>query len=134
MTYAKKLQNPKWQRKRLEVLNRDGFTCQLCGDKETQLEVHHKKYVAGMPWESPLSDLQTLCRHCHGVIEAEEYKDDLDSPFKILKEVGFGEGDYFITVLYDFQVCSWDYCGETGEFTLRNRVFYGLISTIKEFY
>ena len=40
-TYSQKLRDPKWQKKRLEVLQRDEFCCQLCNDKETELHIHH---------------------------------------------------------------------------------------------
>jgi 5-methylcytosine-specific restriction endonuclease McrA len=42
-TYSEKLTHPKWQRKRLEILNRDGFKCVLCGNEEMQLQIHHKE-------------------------------------------------------------------------------------------
>jgi len=32
-TYAEKLKHPLWQRKRLEILNRDGFKCAQCVEK-----------------------------------------------------------------------------------------------------
>jgi hypothetical protein len=70
MSYSEKLKNPEWQKKRLEVLNRDNLTCQLCFDEKTELHVHHKKYIKGKePWDIPTSNLQTLCKHCHGLIE-----------------------------------------------------------------
>lgn len=31
--YSQKLLDPRWQRKRLEILQRDDFTCQVCSDK-----------------------------------------------------------------------------------------------------
>lgn len=68
MTYAEKLKHPNWQKKRLDVLNRDEFTCKLCGDKETTLHVHHKEYD-GDPWNVSLDRLITLCQDCHKVIE-----------------------------------------------------------------
>ncbi len=68
MTYSEKLRNPKWQRKRLEILQRDNFKCCLCGDEETELHVHHLKYT-GEPHEAPNKDLQTLCAHCHLIEE-----------------------------------------------------------------
>jgi uncharacterized protein YlaI len=68
MTYAEKLKNPKWQKKRLEILNRDNFCCQKCGDAETELRVHHKKYN-GNPWDAADEDLITLCKICHGFFE-----------------------------------------------------------------
>jgi len=63
--YSKKLKDPRWQRKRLEVLQRDGWTCQSCRDKTATLHVHHKEYRHGDPWDIPLSCLITLCEICH---------------------------------------------------------------------
>ena len=68
-TYGDLLRDPKWRKKRLEILNRDEFTCRLCGDKETTLNVHHIKYAKGNPWETDNIDLITLCEHCHKEIE-----------------------------------------------------------------
>lgn len=53
-TYSEKLKSPKWQKKRLEILQRDEFTCQHFNDKENTLHVHHIAY-SGNPWEQ-LSD------------------------------------------------------------------------------
>lgn len=66
--YSAKLKSPLWQRRRLEILNRDDFTCCKCGDKETELHVHHLKYT-GEPHEAPNEDLETLCKHCHSIVE-----------------------------------------------------------------
>lgn len=64
--YNELLKSPEWQKKRLEVLTRDNFTCQSCGDEETQLHVHHKRYVYNnKPWEYNLNDYLTLCSGCH---------------------------------------------------------------------
>ena len=68
MTYSEKLKDPKWQKKRLEILNRDKFTCRLCNDKETTLHVHHNKY-SNNPWDTDIDDLITLCCDCHDTIE-----------------------------------------------------------------
>jgi hypothetical protein len=32
-TFAEKLRHPKWQRKSLEEMERDGFRCMACGDE-----------------------------------------------------------------------------------------------------
>lgn len=69
-TYSEKLKNPLWQKKRLEILNRDNFTCVLCSDTETELHVHHKEYKWGnKPWEYDNDNFLTLCKRCHSVIE-----------------------------------------------------------------
>lgn len=68
--YGEKLQDPRWQRKRLEILERDLFTCLLCGDKNTTLHIHHKEYLPGrQPWEYEDDNFLTLCKHCHAVSE-----------------------------------------------------------------
>lgn len=67
MEYSNLLKDPRWQRKRLETMERDNFTCQLCFHRDKSLNVHHKRYIPGaLPWEYPLSDLITLCEDCHG--------------------------------------------------------------------
>lgn len=65
-TYAEKLKDPRWQRRRLEILNRDNFTYQKCGDKENTLHIHHRWYKFGKePWDYPDEILVTLCEKCH---------------------------------------------------------------------
>jgi len=66
MTYAEKLKDPRWQKRRLEILKRDDFACQICLDASTELHVHHVIYRAGRdPWEYPDEDLKTVCAPCH---------------------------------------------------------------------
>jgi hypothetical protein len=68
-TYAEKLRSPKWQKKRLEILDRDGWCCQSCGDKDSNLQVHHKAYKPKTdPWDYPEDWLTTLCEDCHSEI------------------------------------------------------------------
>jgi len=69
-TYAEKLRDPRWQKKRLEIMQRDQFTCQHCQDKASTLNVHHATYVKGWePWEYPPHMLITVCEPCHEKIE-----------------------------------------------------------------
>jgi hypothetical protein len=65
VTYNEKLLSPKWQKKRLKILERDNFTCQFCQSKEDTLHIHHKKYSEGEPWEIEDKYLITLCKECH---------------------------------------------------------------------
>jgi len=66
VTYADKLKDPRWQKKRLEILQRDMWTCQYCYDNESMLVVHHTLYIADTePWDYPDSYLITLCEECH---------------------------------------------------------------------
>ena len=64
--YYEKLKDPRWQKKRLKILERDKWTCQRCNDDENTLHVHHKVYVAGAePWDYKDEYLVTLCEDCH---------------------------------------------------------------------
>lgn len=63
--YAELLRDPRWQKKRLDVLNRDGFACIKCGNSKVELHVHHTFYDGRKPWEYELSALETLCKLCH---------------------------------------------------------------------
>lgn len=64
--YTEKLKHPKWQKKRLEILSRDNFTCRRCDSDSTTLHVHHKIYEKGKePWEYDEKLLITLCADCH---------------------------------------------------------------------
>jgi hypothetical protein len=65
-TYYEMLRDPQWQRKRLEIMERDSFACLYCGDKTKTLNVHHTYYEKGLtPWEYPDHSLRTLCEPCH---------------------------------------------------------------------
>lgn len=65
-TYWELLRRPEWQEKRLRIMERAGFKCEQCEDKETTLNVHHKYYTKGAkPWEYPNESLICLCEPCH---------------------------------------------------------------------
>lgn len=68
MTYYEKLKDPRWQRLRLSVFERDEFTCQWCYSTDKELQIHHLSYT-GEPWETPESELLTLCCDCHSRCE-----------------------------------------------------------------
>lgn len=68
MNYSEKLRDTRWQKKRLEVFQRDEFRCTLCQSKQKTLHVHHLKYNAD-PWDAEIDDLKTLCENCHLFIE-----------------------------------------------------------------
>lgn len=66
MTYAEKLKDPRWQKKRLEIMQRDQWTCRLCGSTTETLNVHHVYYEKGFDvWQYPDFALLTLCEECH---------------------------------------------------------------------
>ncbi len=70
MTYSEKLKDPRWQKKRLQILERDNFTCRYCEDTEKTLHVHHMIYSKA-PWLTDNEHLLTLCEDCHKEIEGE---------------------------------------------------------------
>ena len=74
LSYKEQLQHPKWQQKRLDILNRDNFTCRHCGEKEKQLHVHHFFYIKDYHvWDYPEYALITLCKNCHESEEQDKY-------------------------------------------------------------
>lgn len=75
-TYSEKLRDPRWQRKRLEVMERDGFSCTICGNDESTLNVNHCYYGKNRaPWDYDIEHLITLCEECHK--EVEQKREDI---------------------------------------------------------
>jgi phage terminase large subunit GpA-like protein len=100
-SYSELLTDPRWQKKRLEILNRDDFTCQMCGDKETTLHVHHNWYEKEKkPWEYKNKDLITLCKHCHELITP--FQGDVETSRKIIHKITMDGGAlYFLAWPWD---------------------------------
>ena len=64
--YLEKLRDPRWQKCRLKIMERDGFSCVDCGSKDRTMHVHHLKYIKGFdPWDYDEKDMETLCEDCH---------------------------------------------------------------------
>jgi hypothetical protein len=58
--------DPRWQKRRLEVFERDGWCCSICPNNDLTLHAHHLYYEEGLkPWEYPLEAIVTLCESCH---------------------------------------------------------------------
>lgn len=67
-TYSDLLKDPRWQKKRLEILQRDNWKCFECGDTTNTLHVHHEYYKKNRkPWDYPLIAYKTLCEMCHEI-------------------------------------------------------------------
>ena len=81
MTYSQKLRDPRWQRKRLLILNRDDWACQSCKSKTNNLQVHHIVYAKRDPWDYPDDCYQTLCDGCHE--SRQQIADDAANRLKI---------------------------------------------------
>ena len=104
------LSHPDWQKKRLEVMQRDSFTCRDCNSKDKELHVHHLYYVQGKkPQDYPLSAYKTLCFQCH---ELEEENLRLVGGALINMYRGMGASAKEINV---FAIAVYDYLEATHE-------------------
>lgn len=75
MTYQEQIKSPKWQKKRLEILERDRYTCQCCLENEKTLHVHHLFYLRNIKiYEYPDNFYITLCEDCHSITHEETEK------------------------------------------------------------
>jgi hypothetical protein len=99
-TYWEKLQDPRWQKKRLEIMQRDEFKCSRCNRDDVTLSVHHRIYRKKCePWEYGDEDLTTLCKPCHEAVT------DQDS--KIKEWLSGDENRLFILRLIDLETCGY---------------------------
>src|SRR3990167_8322037 len=91
--YLAKLRDPRWQKKRLEILNRDAFKCQFCGETEETLHIHHKAYERGKdPWDYPDWVFVTICESCHELEHEDRY--ELERQFcKNIRAMGISTAD-----------------------------------------
>ena len=119
-SYLEKLRDPRWQRKRLEVMQRDEWSCVRCGRSDATLAVHHRYYENGKdPWDYEDDCYETLCSKCHEKTHtAEEEKEDWDrffewsgkylwellNEFRLLSEYTAG-----IKTIHDMTVRAWAY-------------------------
>lgn len=72
MTYAEKLKDPRWQKRRLEVLEAAGWKCQACKATDKTLHVHHNFYrTRTHPWDYPNHAFLALCEQCHQSAECQ---------------------------------------------------------------
>lgn len=116
LTYQEKLKDPRWQKKRLNIFERDGWKCRVCGNDKDTLHVHHKIYKKGEePWDTPDKFLLTLCESCHDEesLNRAEHEGWL---LGTLKELGFLCHDIFSLHLEL----------ETLKYNYDEREFYGL--------
>jgi hypothetical protein len=71
--YKDLLDTLEWQTKRLQILDRDCYTCKKCSKKSEKLHVHHKWYIKDeFPWEIEDDGLVALCHHCHKEVHLTE--------------------------------------------------------------
>lgn len=64
--YSNHWKDPRWQKFRLKVLEKDGFKCTQCDDDKSPLNAHHLYYISKRkPWEYPIASVLTFCESCH---------------------------------------------------------------------
>lgn len=61
-----KLHRARWERVRLEALDRDNWRCRKCG-RAARMEVDHIRPMHLFPGQDPydVGGLQSLCKRCH---------------------------------------------------------------------
>ena len=63
----------KYRRFKADVLARDGYTCQMCGQRNCELHVHHIKRFSRFPaLRTTVSNGITLCKECHRLVHKNE--------------------------------------------------------------
>jgi len=103
MNYFDKLKSPKWQKKRLQILQRDNFTCTSCGSTETELHVHHLMYdFKKEPWEIDNKLLTTFCTDCH------KRRHDLEKLIKRVLSESMSNEKYNLIVGFVMDLCLMD--------------------------
>ena len=64
--YSELLKDPRWQKKRLKIFERDNFKCVRCEREDKTLHAHHKYYIKNRdPWNYNDCVIATLCDPCH---------------------------------------------------------------------
>ena len=71
--YDENLKDQRWREKRMRIIKRDNYTCQICKKRcvDYDLHVHHETYEGmtdNQPWTVPDDALITLCKSCHNKI------------------------------------------------------------------
>ena len=94
----------RWQKKRLEVMERDCWMCTDCEageDDGVTLNVHHIYYESGRaPWEYEESMLVTRCESCHEKMHYLQKKlllavNHQENPTRIIKSLlGYTHGNF----------------------------------------
>ena len=102
--------DPRWQKKRLEVFDRDGWECSHCGASTNELHVHHVRYQTNKKvWEYEDQDLRTLCRACHSFVT--ETTREARAAFYDLMELSPEAGKSMIEAAN----CAMHFCPEAAE-------------------
>jgi len=66
MSYYEQLEDPRWQKTRLKIFERDKWCCLECKAVDKTLCCHHICYIKDLKvWKYPDRFLKTLCRDCN---------------------------------------------------------------------
>ena len=105
MNYNDQIKSGKWQKKRLEIMQRDDFQC-LCCQSENQLTVHHLYYLPGLKvWEYDNDSLVTVCEKCHNILTFDYVKISGLIAFKALQnKVDFVRLNEFMEALINDEI------------------------------
>ena len=121
--YGDLLKDPRWQKKRLEIMNRDSFACQLCGNKTKTLNVHHLAYKS-YPWDVADYLLITLCEDCH--VKEERVLNTLPMAFNVFSDAGVLHSDLWPVL----EIIAEQYLDGKDQLNNRSRVLM-FIKTLK---
>lgn len=67
-SYSDALQDPRWQKRRLEILSAADWACEDCGRKDRAFDIHHNFYIRAFrnqPWRYENDLVMALCKPCH---------------------------------------------------------------------
>lgn len=87
--YSQLLQDPRWKKRRDEIITLFGRVCWQCKKTESPMHVHHRYYVAKrLPWNYPDVAHRVLCEECHewkhdGPQQLEDWEYFLDACFQV---------------------------------------------------
>lgn len=118
--YSEKLKDPRWQKIRLQIFDRDDWSCQSCYSTANTLHVHHKFYDFGKdPWEYDLEHLVTLCEECHSE-ESRNIKEEVSLLVQCVKKKFMAEQINCLARGFNFmtQVHSWEVIASALEWIL----------------
>lgn len=113
--YAELLRDPRWQERRLRIMEAAKFSCVNCGTTEKTLAVHHKIYIRGRkPWEYEDHLLECICEDCH--TRTHNKRTELDCVLAMTTDAELDQAIGYIKALYsllfnqhdEFTMESWE--------------------------